>query len=78
MDLIEIKEILDEKKAERDRLSGQQDSYMEQLKELGFSTIKSAETALKKMQQTIDTMQEEYEIELEEFESKYKELIYAD
>lgn len=78
MDLIDIKEILDEKKAEKERLTGQYDSYMDQLKELGYSTVKTASKALLKIEQTINDMQEACENELELFESEYKVYIYED
>lgn len=75
MDLIEIKEILDDKKAERERLLGKKSSYVDQLKELGYSTIKKAEQAMVKMEKELAKMEKDYAAELKDFEKNYEELL---
>jgi len=75
MNLIKIKEALDEKKSERERLLGEKSIYVAQLKKLGYKTIKSAEGAMSKMEKELDKLQEDYNDQLQDFEDKYKELL---
>lgn len=75
MNLIEIKETLDEKKAERERLIGKQSSYLDQLKELGFKTIGTAEKALQKIETDLDKMEREHQQQVSTFEDNYGELL---
>ena len=73
--LIEIKNLLDKKKTERDRLAGQKTMLEESLKKLGYNSVEDATTALNKLSKDIEDRDTLLQQDLEEFEKIYGELL---
>lgn len=75
MSLESIKEKIDTKKAQRERLIGEKETHERELKELGYNTITKAKNAVKKLETEIQKDFEEYKKQVEIFEQEYKELL---
>jgi hypothetical protein len=69
------KSTLENKKNERERLKGYQDSLMNQLKELGFASIEDAEKGLQIISKEIDKLTEDFNSQMDKFVSNYGEVL---
>ena len=65
-----LKEVVDEAKSERDRLEGEFNASMKQLKALGYETIKEAEAAVGKLQDEVEALETKIEKEVTALESE--------
>ena len=74
-ELKRIKDHLEKKNQEKNRLLGQKEMLMNSLKELGFNSIKDAEVELEKLTKKIESEKTKYQEGKELFISKYKDLI---
>ncbi len=66
--LLELKEELEEKKAERAELQGEMKSLMKQLEEFGISTIEQAQSHIEKEEALLIEMKESIERQLQSIE----------
>lgn len=72
-DIIELKEEIERRKQERDKLSGRLESQQSELKkQFKMESIKDAEKYLKKIQSEIEKMKEDLELRMENFKEKYE------
>lgn len=69
------KSTLENKKGERQRLQGHQDSLMNHLEELGFSSVENAERGLEALAVQIDKMTEDFELLTKKFEENYGDIL---
>lgn len=74
-DLLVMKENLEKKKTERDRLLGRRDSLLESLREEGYETLEEAEEGLEKIADEINEMDDSLSKDLKAFKEKYKDLV---
>ena len=75
MDLLVMKEILDEKESEKNKFIGKNEIFIENLKEIGYKSIKLATTALNKMITDHDKKKTIHIKKVAAFTKKYKELL---
>ncbi len=66
--LLKIKEELEEKKAKRLELQGELKSLMNQLKELGVSSLEEAEEMIHQIEKELEEIRESIEEEIKEIE----------
>lgn len=69
--LNEMKEKIEKAKTEKSRLEGKMDELKDQLKKAGYDSVKEAEEALVKMEETLDKLDAEFESGITELEEKY-------
>lgn len=69
--LVELSEALDVVKNEKMKLTAEKDLLFENLKEMGFPTLKKAKAKIKSMADTIEENEERFHELLEEFEEEY-------
>jgi hypothetical protein len=74
-DIKRIKDLLEKKNQERNKLQGQKEMLLESLKELGFNTTKEAEKEITKLSTKIEKMKAKYQEGVEIFIKKYKDLL---
>jgi len=74
-DIKRIKDLLEKKNQERNKLQGQKEMLLESLKELGFNTTKEAEKEITKLSAKIEKMKSKYQEGVEIFIKKYKDLL---
>jgi hypothetical protein len=74
-DIKRIKDLLEKKNQERNKLQGQKEMLLESLKELGFNTTKEAEKEITKLSTKIEKMKSKYQEGIEIFIKKYKDLL---
>jgi len=74
-DFLEIKETLNQKQSDRDRLLGTKEALMEQLNKLGYKTITAAQKGLTKLENQIESEEEKLASDIEIFKEKYGELL---
>lgn len=77
MDLITMKEILDEKESEKNKLIGKSEIYLENLKKLGFKDINSATKGLDKLITDLENKKAKQAKSISSFKKKYEDLINA-
>lgn len=75
MDLVNAKAILEEKNTRRNRLLGQKEMLLDNLKKIGYKDIKQAEEALKEQKDKISGMRKHYQDGVNKFKQKYGELL---
>ncbi len=74
-DIVEIKKNLDRKMNEKERLLGQKESFISQLKILGYNSIKEAKQAVKDLSAKIEITEEKYKEKFNIFKEKYDGLL---
>ena len=74
-DFLEIKETLNQKQSDRDRLLGTKEALMEQLNKLGYKTVASAQKGLDKLEDQIEAEKEKLTKDIAAFKEKYGELL---
>jgi len=75
MDILNLHKILENKKQEQAKIQGKLETYLTNLKDLGFDTVKKAESAVKKLTKEIEEMETNYQDDLEKFKEEYSELL---
>jgi len=75
VDLTDIKESLQKKQSERDRLIGKKESLFEQLKDLGFNSLKDSESAMDKLEIEINEEEKILKKDTAIFQKKFGELL---
>jgi hypothetical protein len=70
-----IKNQLEKKNQERNKLLGQKEMILQSLKDLGFDKPKQAEIEVKKLTKKIDKLKEKHKEGTELFVKKYKDLL---
>ena len=75
MNLVDIKEKLTEKNANRSRLIGKKEILIEQLSKVGYKTVKDGLTAIAENKKKVKELKETYDKKLESFEKKYLHLL---
>lgn len=70
-----IKKKLEKANSEYNKLKGKKETLMEQLNELGYTTIKSAEQALETLEDELSTLEKTFNKDLKAFKNKYSELL---
>jgi predicted nuclease with TOPRIM domain len=73
--LAQIKEKLDQKNQKLNQLLGQKEALLENLKELGFSSIQEAEEEVKKLESTLSKKNKEYKENVELFLETYSDFL---
>ncbi len=69
--LLDLKERIEDADRDAARLEGQMTSLMESLKKLGYSSVKEAEKALKKLDNLIEEKEEELNTAILKVEEQY-------
>lgn len=75
MDLIQIAKNLKEKEKRRDQLLGQKSMLLENLKEVGFESLKQAKKTLLLKEQELEKLKKHYKEGEELFITKFKSLL---
>jgi len=70
-ELLNLKERIEDADRDAARLEGQMTSLMESLKKLGYSSIKEAKKALKKLDDLIEEKEEEFNTAIHKVEEQY-------
>ncbi len=73
--LLAIKDSLNEKVREQDRLLGRKETLLEQLTKLGCPSFEEAETAIDALEKDIEKMEKSFKINLYQFKEKYGNLL---
>ena len=73
--LLELKRNIEEKKRKQDRLLGQREEKMKQLKAAGASTLEEAQELLADKKKELKRKETKMEKDLEAFEDKYSEVL---
>ncbi len=73
--LAQIKEKLDQKNQKLNQLLGQKEALLENLKELGFSSVKEAEEELTKLETELSKKNKDYKENVELFLETYSDLL---
>lgn len=73
--LAQIKEKLDQKNQKLNQLLGQKEALLENLKELGFSSVKEAEEELTKLETALSKKNKDYKENVELFLETYSDLV---
>jgi conjugal transfer/entry exclusion protein len=73
--LAQIKEKLDQKNQKLNQLLGQKEALLENLKELGFSSVKEAEEELTKLETALSKKNKDYKENVELFLETYSDLL---
>jgi hypothetical protein len=76
-DLTRVKNQLEKKNQEKNKLIGQKEMLLESLKDIGFNTPTEAEKEITKLSTKIEKMKEKYQEGIEIFIKKYKDLLEA-
>ena len=74
-ELLKIKDALNTKVREQDKLLGRKETLLEQLNKLGCKTFDEAEVAINKLEKEIDIAEKTFLDNLEEFKEKYGTLL---
>jgi len=77
VDLMDIKESLQKKQSERDRLLGKKESLFEQLKDLGFDSLKDSESAMDKLEIEINEEEELLKKDTDAFQKRFSGILDA-
>jgi len=75
MDLIQLKNKVQEKDNARNKLLGQKSMLVDNLKNLGFDTLADAKTEIVKLEKELAKMNKHYNSGVEEFKKKYAHLL---
>lgn len=75
MDLAEMIKEVQKKDNERNKLLGQKEMVLTNLKEAGFSSITEAKKEATKMQTNVTKMEKHYDKGKEEFKKKFEHLL---
>jgi len=67
----ELQELLEKKKAEMNKLKGQEEALLKSLKEKGFKTVEEADKEVSRLGKEIDKLSAEYKTKLEKFEKDF-------
>jgi len=73
--LLAIKDSLNEKVREQDRLLGRKETLLEQLNKLGCSSFEEAEKTIDTLEKDIEKMEKEFKVSLGDFKEKYGNLL---
>jgi len=73
--LLAIKDSLNAKVREQDKLLGRKETLLEQLDKLGCSSFAKAETAIDALEKDIEKMEKSFKINLYQFKEKYGNLL---
>jgi chromosome segregation ATPase len=73
--LLELKRNIEDKKRKQDRLLGQREEKMKQLKAAGASALEEAQEMLADKKKELKRKEAKMESDLEEFETKYSEVL---
>lgn len=74
-ELLTIKESLNEKVREQDRLLGRKETLLEQLNKLGCSSFEEAEETIEDLEKDIDKLEEHFQVSLADFKKTYGNLL---
>ncbi len=74
-DLLSIKETLNAKVREQDKLLGRKETLVEQLNKLGCSSFIEAEEKIEALEKEIETMETAFKLSLEKFKMDYGNLL---
>jgi len=75
MDLISLKNKLDEAEKRQNNLIGQQEVILKNLQELGFSSVEKAEAGLAQLETVIAKMETDLEKGINIFQERYADLL---
>ena len=76
-DLIDIKKALQSKQRDRDRLLGKKESLFDQLKDLGFDSLKDSESAMDKLEIEINEEEELLKKDTDAFQKRFSGILDA-
>jgi len=74
-ELLAIKESLNNKVREQDRLLGKKENLLDSLKKLGCSSFVEAEEKIEALEKEISTKEKAFKLALNTFKEKYEELL---
>jgi len=75
MDLIQMKKKVQKKDDDRNKLIGQRELLLKELKKLGFISVQEAEASGLKLKESILKKEKHYETGVAKFKKEYKHLL---